>query len=133
LVLLASPLVVLGWGQFLLAQAVLALPALIHAGEATVLPVDGGCGDVVFGGFLLAAVLPALVFFLLVLTRPGGAALAALRGLGVLLLAGVAFVLTHAVVPLVLSFELLLLAAIYLLQLTSKSERVLEAALEMFL
>jgi NADH-quinone oxidoreductase subunit M len=49
-----------------------------------------------------------------------------------LILIGLGFTLTSSVVTLVITFELLLLVSIFLLRLTAKSERAVEAALEMF-
>jgi hypothetical protein len=103
----------------------LQLPAQLGAG----FPLSGAR----VGGFLLAATLPTLAFLALLVARPARIVRAGLRGLCVLILAGTTFVVAQSLLALVLSFELLLLTSIYLLQLTSKSERVLDAALEMFL
>lgn len=46
--------------------------------------------------------------------------------------AGLVFIFSTNLVVTVASFELLLLISLYLLRLTSKSERILEATTEMF-
>ena len=90
----------------------------------------GGCDvvEVATFGALLVAGLP---FFLITQTRAqsslGGVAAAG----AVTLTAGVAFVASTALWAMFLAFEALLLSALYILLLTSKSERARDAALEM--
>lgn len=83
-------------------------------------------------GVLGALVLASLPFFILTQPRPnslvGGVAIASFLSLG----AGLIFILTSALWVMFLSFELLLLSALYILLATSKSERARDAALEMF-
>ena len=83
----------------------------------------------VFGALLIAS----LPFFLLSQTRPtavlGGTSLAGLVSLA----AGLVFIATDSLWVMFFSFEFLLLSALYMLLLTSKSERVRDAALEMFI
>jgi NADH-quinone oxidoreductase subunit M len=78
-------------------------------------------------------VVPTAVFCSLTLTRPH---LQVIRALGCLvILVGVAgaFITATQLVWWLVTFELLLLASLYLLRLTSKSERINEAVTEMFL
>lgn len=81
---------------------------------------------------LAACLLPSIVFGFLFITKPTAISLRGLLGLGVLLLAGLVFIFTDSVVWWLISFELLLLVSLYLLRLTSKSERIGEAVSEMF-
>lgn len=81
---------------------------------------------------LLSGGITTLVFLTLLAVKPTPilrAALGAVLGLG-----GVAlvFVTTDSLPVLFICFELLLLLSLYLLRLTSKSERVVEASVEMF-
>jgi formate hydrogenlyase subunit 3/multisubunit Na+/H+ antiporter MnhD subunit len=55
------------------------------------------------------------------------------QALGIVILAGVVLLSTSSLFSLLISFETLLLTSLFLLRLTSKSERVLEAVLEMLL
>lgn len=83
----------------------------------------------VFGALLIAS----LPFFILSQTRPttvvGPTTLAGLFSLAT----GMVFICTESLWLMFISFEFLLLSALYMLLLTSKSERVRDAALEMFL
>jgi hypothetical protein len=81
---------------------------------------------------LLACLVPACSFSALTLTRPAGTAAGAVVGLGVLLGVGVLFATTASLLVWLIAFELLLLSSLYLLRLTSKSERIGEAVAEMF-
>lgn len=81
---------------------------------------------------LLACVLPSVVFGFLFVTKLTGATLRGLAGLGFMLSAGLVFVCTNVLLWWLISFELLLLVSLYLLRLTSKSERIGEAVAEMF-
>jgi NADH-quinone oxidoreductase subunit M len=91
----------------------------------------GGAGSVDVGT-ISTVILASLPFFLITQSRAetltGGAAVATAISLG----AGLAFVLSTAMWAMFVAFEALLLSAIYLLLLTSKSERARDAALEMF-
>ena len=93
-------------------------------------------GVAMLGGWqfntLLAAVVPVLAFVMLTLSRPSARAITALFALGLLVSVGFLFVLTTSLILMLVAFELLLLVSLYLLRLTAKSDRVLEAALEMF-
>jgi formate hydrogenlyase subunit 3/multisubunit Na+/H+ antiporter MnhD subunit len=90
-----------------------------------------GWGAIEMGvfGALFIAVLP---FFILSQTRPaavvGPTAVAGFVSLS----AGLVFLLTNSLWLMFVSFEFLLLSALYMLLLTSKSERSRDAALEMF-
>ncbi len=83
----------------------------------------------VFGALLTAG----LAFFILSQTRPtavvGPTSVAGLVSLS----AGLVFLSTDSLWLMFVSFEFLLLSALYMLLLTSKSERVRDAALEMFM
>lgn len=82
----------------------------------------------VFGALLIAG----LPFFILSQSRPatvvGPTTVAGLISLS----AGLVFLSTDSLWLMFVSFEFLLLSALYMLLLTSKSERVRDAALEMF-
>ena len=121
---LVTSLVALLWGSLLSPFSPLPLCGLAEAGSA-------GWG-VVELGVLGALVLASLPFFVLTQPRPsslvGGVAIAGFLSLG----AGLTFVLTSALWVMFVSFELLLLSALYILLATSKSERARDAALEMF-
>lgn len=52
--------------------------------------------------------------------------------LALILVSGAVFFCTQTLVVLLVGFELLLLASLYLLRQTSKSERVVDAGTEMF-
>jgi formate hydrogenlyase subunit 3/multisubunit Na+/H+ antiporter MnhD subunit len=83
----------------------------------------------VFGALLIAG----LPFFILSQSRPatvvGPTTVAGLVSLS----AGLVFLSTDSLWLMFVSFEFLLLSALYMLLLTSKSERVRDAALEMFM
>ncbi len=83
----------------------------------------------VFGALLIAG----LPFFILSQSRPativGPTSIAGLISLS----AGLVFLSTDSLWLMFVSFEFLLLSALYMLLLTSKSERVRDAALEMFI
>ena len=89
--------------------------------------------DFVEIGTLAALVLGSLPFFAITQTRPnsvtGGAGVAVAGTLA----AGLVFITTEALWLMFLSFEFLLLSAIYIILLTSKSERARDAALEMLI
>jgi NADH:ubiquinone oxidoreductase subunit 4 (subunit M) len=98
--------------------------------------VGGAIAASLVGGWqystLLACVLPSIVFGFLFVTKPTGFTLRGLLALGFLLFAGILFVITDTLLWWLISFELLLLVSLYLLRLTSKSERIGEAVTEMF-
>jgi len=73
-----------------------------------------------------------LAFVMLTLSRPSARAITALFALGLLVSVGFLFVVTTSLILMLVAFELLLLVSLYLLRLTAKSDRVLEAAIEMF-
>jgi len=81
---------------------------------------------------VLAASVPVLTFLLLTLTRPTARTLSAYFALGFLVAVGLLFTFTSSLFMMLLAFELLLLVSLYLLRLTAKSDRVLDAAAEMF-
>jgi len=81
---------------------------------------------------LLACFLPSAMFGLLLLTKPNAATVRGLSGLVFLLGVGVVFILTNLLLWWLIAFELLLLVSLYLLRLTSKSERIGDAVAEMF-
>jgi len=81
---------------------------------------------------LLACLVPSFVFGLLLLTKPAAMTLRGLLALLFLLGAGLTFIITNQLLWWLLSFELLLLVSLYLLRLTSKSERIGDAVAEMF-
>ncbi len=81
---------------------------------------------------LLACFLPSTLFGLLLLTKPSAATLRGLSSLAFLLGVGVIFILTNLLLWWLITFELLLLVSLYLLRLTSKSERIGDAVAEMF-
>jgi len=83
----------------------------------------------VFGSLLIAG----LPFFMLSQTRPGSVAGPTLLSGVVSLSAGLVFLSTTSLWVMFISFEFLLLSALYMLLLTSKSERARDAALEMFI
>jgi NADH-quinone oxidoreductase subunit M len=91
----------------------------------------GGAG-VVEVGVVAALVLGSAPFFLISQSRPhslgGGSAVATV----ISLVAGLVFVASTSLWAMFVAFEALLLSAIYILLLTSKSERARDAALEMF-
>lgn len=80
----------------------------------------------------MSALLPVLTFFTLTLTRHTLRVVSALVAMAYLIGAGLVFIFSTNLVVTVASFELLLLISLYLLRLTSKSERILEATTEMF-
>lgn len=92
-----------------------------------------GGWDAVEVGVFGALCVASLPFFILTQTRPStlvaNTALAGLVSLG----AGLVFITTSALWVMFMAFEALLLSALYILLLTSKSERARDAALEMFL
>lgn len=91
-----------------------------------------GWGPVDMGalGALFVAGLP---FFVLSQTRPATVAGPTSAAGFVSLSAGLAFTSTDSLWLMFVSFEFLLISALYMLLLTSKSERARDAALEMFL
>lgn len=82
--------------------------------------------------FIATAAVTSLVFFLLLSSKPSHVLRQAMLSLLIILGAGVLFITTDALPIVFVSFELLLLSSLYLLRLTSKSERVAEASVEMF-
>lgn len=90
-----------------------------------------GWGVVEMGAFgaLLIAGLP---FFILSQSRPSAVAGPTTAAGFISLSAGLVFMSTSSLWLMFISFEFLLLSALYMLLLTSKSERVRDAALEMF-
>lgn len=97
---------------------------------AAAIKADGGV-DVVEVGTLAALVVGSLPFFFITQTRAsstlGGVAAAGALTLG----AGVTFVASTSLWVMFFAFEALLLSALYILLLTSKSERARDAGLEM--
>jgi formate hydrogenlyase subunit 3/multisubunit Na+/H+ antiporter MnhD subunit len=83
--------------------------------------------------FFLAAVITSLIYLALILTRAHRLQSVALFYFIFIVSAATLMLVTSAVIFIFLCFELLLLASLGLLKLTSKSERVLEAMEEMFL
>lgn len=83
--------------------------------------------------FLFSATLTAVAYLVLTLTRPRQTTTPVLLSLSVVIVASVCLLCTQHFLVIFLSFELLLLSSLLLLRLTSKSERVLEAVMEMFL
>lgn len=71
------------------------------------------------------------MFFFLLTPRSLGVQVPAFFAIGGLIFVGGVFVLTDSLIVFLISFELLLVVALYLLRLTSKSERVDEAVVEM--
>lgn len=108
---------------------------LVGAPSATLglIPYVGVGLDPVEVGALGALVGASLPFFAITPTRPlsglGGVGCA----VGISLGAGLIFVSTSSMWVMFAAFEALLLGAIYILLLTSKSERARDAALEMFM
>lgn len=82
--------------------------------------------------FLASAVLATAVFLALVLTKPLAILRQVLAAVTLVISAGMVFFLTESLLTFFVAFELLLLASLYLLRLTSKSERVIDASTEMF-
>jgi len=82
--------------------------------------------------FLASAVLATVVFLALVTSKPLAVLRQVLLTITLILAAGIVFFLTESAVAFFVAFELLLLASLYLLRLTSKSERVIDASTEMF-
>jgi hypothetical protein len=76
--------------------------------------------------------LPLIIFFNYLLTRPTGSRFAGLNAIVFILVSGFIFTLSNQLVLIFFSFELLLLSSLYLLRLTAKSERIGEAVTEMF-
>lgn len=89
--------------------------------------------DAVEVGVLAALVLGSVPFFAIAQTRPGSVTAGVGVAVGVTLVAGLAFISTESVWLMFLSFEFLLLSSVYILLLTSKSERARDAALEMLI
>lgn len=85
-----------------------------------------------FNAFLISGVLTATVFVALVGNKPQPITITALYTIMLILVAGFTVISTSSIALLFVFFELLLLASLYLLRLTSKSERVIEASIEMF-
>jgi hypothetical protein len=81
---------------------------------------------------IVACVLPSLLFCFLLLSRPVAVVYASGAALGFLTAVGLVFIYAATLLVWLLAFELLLLASLYLLRLTSKSERIAEAVTEMF-
>ena len=75
--------------------------------------------------------LPLVIFLTLTLTRPAREVGYTLGALGLLLGFGFVFSMSTHLGWWLVSFELLLLVSLYLLRLTSKSERINEATAEM--
>jgi hypothetical protein len=70
---------------------------------------------------MLACILPLVIFFIFLLTKPSFVRTSALNALGFILLAGFIFTFSEHLFFIFLSFELLLLSSLYLLRLTAKS------------
>jgi len=83
--------------------------------------------------FLVACFITISVFFSLMLTRQSVLALAGLLYLVMLTVISVLFIFATSLFVMFICFECLLLLAIGLLKLTSKSERIGEAVSEMFM
>lgn len=93
----------------------------------------GGWDNTLQFSFLLSATLTTAVYLFLTLTRARQNLPTLLFSLFIAIGAGLLLLFTQLLLLLFVAFELLLLSSLTLLRLTSKSERVLEAALEMFL
>lgn len=81
---------------------------------------------------LLACILPLIIFFNQMLSKPRYLCFAALNAVIFIVAAGFVFVVSSHLIVIFFSFELLLLSSLYLLRLTAKSERIGEAVTEMF-
>jgi NADH:ubiquinone oxidoreductase subunit 2 (subunit N) len=81
---------------------------------------------------LLACILPLIIFFNQLLSKPRHLCFAALNVVIFIVAAGFVFVTSSHLFVIFFSFELLLLSSLYLLRLTAKSERIGEAVTEMF-
>ncbi len=127
---LAAAVLLIGYCVFLTGTVALTAPAGLRAAQGTEWEF-GGWSAIEMGvfGALLVASLP---FFALAQVRASGVTgsvgLAGLVSLG----AGMAFICTTSLWLMFIAFEFLLLSALYILLLTSKSERARDAALEMF-
>ena len=79
-----------------------------------------------------SGILTSVIFVSIIVTKPSTIIFNAMISL--FILAGIAFVFstTESLILFLVAFELLLLTSLYLLRLTSKSERVIEASVEMF-
>jgi len=82
-------------------------------------------------GVVLAAVYPCLLFFFLSMGRSRAVLTSAGIAVGLLSAAGFSFLFSSSLIVFLVSFELILPLSLFLLKLTSKSERVDEALVEM--
>ena len=81
---------------------------------------------------MLACMLPLVIFFIFLLSKPSAIKVSALNAMGFIISSGFLFTFADNLLFIFLSFELLLLSSVYLLRLTAKSERIGEAVTEMF-
>ncbi len=108
----------------------LCAPVGLASGVVDYAPAGWGAIEVGVFGALLGAALP---FFVLSQTRPATVVGPSTMAGFVSLTAGLVFLSTNSLWLMFVAFEFLLLSALYMLLLTSKSERVRDAALEMLL
>ncbi len=83
--------------------------------------------------FLIACFITISIFFILILTRPYMIIISAIYYIFLLLIVSFIFIFSSFLPNMFLAFEALLLIALGLLKLTSKSERIGEAISEMFM
>lgn len=89
--------------------------------------------DPIEAGALATLILGSLPFFAIMQTRSRPVLAGSGLALAGVIATGLVFITTEALWLMFISFEFLLLSALYLLLLTSKSERARDAALEMFI
>jgi hypothetical protein len=124
-----------GYALFLSFVAFLLNTSLLspHLSVSTAVDFVAQGWDAIEMGVFGALVVASLPFFMLSQTRPitvaGPTTLAGFVSLST----GLVFICTDSLWLMFVTFEFLLLSALYMLLLTSKSERVRDAALEMFL
>lgn len=82
--------------------------------------------------FLFSGAVTGVIFFVLTASKPQAILAPAILSLIIILASGFVFITSESLITILISFEMLLLASLYLLRLTSKSERVAEASAEMF-
>jgi formate hydrogenlyase subunit 3/multisubunit Na+/H+ antiporter MnhD subunit len=83
--------------------------------------------------FIIACFCTVGIFFILLLLRPGILIISAYFYIGLLVIVSLVFIFCPSLFGMFIAFECLLLIAIGLLKLTSKSERIGEAISEMFM
>lgn len=94
--------------------------------------ISGGISNLQLA-FLTSAGITAIVFLIFISSKPAPIYTQASLSLFFIIGAGVLFIMTDSLLVMLICFELLLLASLYLLRLTSKSERVIEASVEMLI